>query len=193
MKNTDFNLLAKEAYESVKKRGFHQGEHSDMHWVMLMACELAEAVEADRCGRWVKDRQEYERLKGVCDESVHAHLFEMHIKDTVEDELADVVIRALDYIGLKGMSIKDGYISEEKMREVVKSTFKHKDWEYLKTFAERVYVACMMNIHCVVYMPETLLWQVFAIAELYGIDLMWFVREKMEYNTKRVHLHGKAY
>ena len=51
MKNTDFNLLAKKAFENAKEKGFHEKPKTDAHWLMLVACELAEAVEADRMGR----------------------------------------------------------------------------------------------------------------------------------------------
>ena len=47
MKNTDFNLLAKKAYENAKAKGFHDEKHTDGHCLMLVMCELAEAVEAD--------------------------------------------------------------------------------------------------------------------------------------------------
>ena len=47
MENTDFNLLAKKAFENAKEKGFHEKPKTDAHWLMLVACELAEAVEAD--------------------------------------------------------------------------------------------------------------------------------------------------
>ena len=34
---------------------------------------------------------------------------------------------------------------------------------------------------------------IFDLAKSYHIDLMWFIREKLEYNKKRAYLHGKAY
>ena len=42
-------------------------------------------------------------------------------------------------------------------------------------------------------LPESVVYSVFAIAELYEIDLIWFVREKMKYNETREQKHGKAY
>jgi hypothetical protein len=41
--------------------------------------------------------------------------------------------------------------------------------------------------------PDSVVYSVFAIAELYEIDLIWFVSEKMKYNEKRELLHGKSY
>ena len=48
MKDVNLNELAKKAFESAKAKGFHDEKHTDGHWLMLVMCELAEAVEADR-------------------------------------------------------------------------------------------------------------------------------------------------
>lgn len=193
MKNTDFNMLAKEVYENAKKKGFYNEKHTDAHYIMLILCELAEAVEADRCGRRA-DRKEYERLVANCEERVKPCFFEIHIKDSVEDELADAVIRLLDYVGMKGFTIQDQYITEENIERTLNSTFRTDDWSDLKTFAERVYVSCVNNLTTMGEdIPEATIYSIFAIAKLYEIDLMWFVREKMKYNDLRPFLHGKAY
>ena len=191
MKNIDFNLLAKEAYESAKERGFHDGKHTGGHYFMLVVCELAEAVEADRRGRWVENREEYERLIRICDESIHAHLFEIHIKDTVEDELADAVIRLLDYAGMKGVDIGkrmnevfddevfDDYIGYETLKKDDR-IFTEKVYEIIQTFMFDSYI-------------EFFLIDLFELARYCNIDLMWHIREKMKYNKQRVFMNGKAY
>ena len=193
MKNTDFNLLAKKAFENAKKKGFHDEKNTDGHYLMLVMCELAEAVEADRCGKRA-DRKEYERLLGACEENLHPHLFDMYIKDSVEDELSDTVIRLLDYIGMKGFVVSEDYVTKENMTMTLNSTFRTKEWADLKTFAERVFVSCINNLLRIGDdYPDSVIYSVFAIAELYEIDLIWFVREKMKYNEKRELLHGKLY
>lgn len=193
MKNTDFNLLAKKAFESAKKRGFYNEKHTDAHYIMLILCELAEAVEADRFGKRA-DRKTYEFLSQDYGDVLKPHLFEMHIKDTVEDEFADAVVYLLSYVGMKGFKIHDDYITEENIERTLNSTFRTDDWSDLKTFAERVYVTCVNNLTTMgTDLPEATIYSIFAVAKLYGIDLMWFVREKMKYNDLREFLHGKAY
>ena len=193
MKNMNLNELAKKAYENAKKKGFHDEKHTDGHWLMLVMCELAEAVEADRCGKRA-DRKEYERLVGACEEKLHPHLFEMYIKDSLEDELSDAVIRLLDYIGMKGFLIPEDYVTKENMKRTLDSTFRTKEWADLKTFAERVFLTCCNNLSRMGDdYPDSVVYSVFAMAELYEIDLIWFVREKMKYNEKRELLHGNSY
>ena len=193
MKNMSLNELAKKAYENAKAKGFHDEKHTDAHWLMLVMCELAEAVEADRCGKRA-DRKEFERLVGTCEDVVWPHLFEMYIKDSVEDELADEVIRLLDYIGMKGFVIPDDYVTKENLTRTLESTFRTEEWANLQTFAERVFVSCCNNLlRMGDDYPDSVVYSVFAMAELYEIDLIWFVREKMKYNEKRELLHGKSY
>ena len=153
MKDTDFNLLIKEAFENAKERGFHDEEHTDGHWVMLVACELAEAVEADRVGRRA-DRKTYNFLLQEYGEELERHLFDMHIKDTLEDELADAVIRLMDYMGLKGYTMQLGFVSKDAIRVTLDNTFLSDEWDNVKTFAERLFMAVLANISTAVHIPE---------------------------------------
>lgn len=183
MKNTDFNELAKRAFENARAKGFHDVEHMDGHWLMLVVCELAEAIEADRSGRRA-DRKEYERLVGACEERVKPCLFELYIKDSVEDELADAVIRLLDFMGLKKIDVEKRFSKIEFDEEVVNSGKK-------MSFAAQVYG--IVSMLCFDEYVEYTMSDVFRLAHRHDIDLMWFVNEKMRYNETREVLHGKAY
>ena len=37
-----------EAYRIASQHGFHQEKRTKAHWLMLVMCEISEAVEADR-------------------------------------------------------------------------------------------------------------------------------------------------
>ena len=189
MKNTNLNLLAKKAFENAKEKGFHEMPKTDADWLMLVACELAEAVEADRMGRR-SDKRTYNFLLQEYGEPLAKHLFEMHIKDTVEDELADAVIRLLDFAGMKGFDIPENYITEEQIKNEADEV---KEWMINKTFADVVFTSCLVNIESAKEIPEALMYAIFVVAELYDIDLMWHIKEKMMYNETREMLHGKFY
>ena len=189
MKNTDFNLLAKKAFENAKAKGFHDKPCTDAHYAMLVACELAEAVEADREGRR-SDRRTYNFLLQEYGEPLAKHSFEIHIKDSGEDELADAVIRLLDFAGMKGFDIPENYITEEQIKNEADEV---KEWMINKTFADVVFTSCLVNIESAKEIPEALMYAIFVVAELYDIDLMWHIKEKMMYNETREMLHGKFY
>lgn len=189
MKDTDFNKLAKKAYTNAKAKGFHDKLCTDAHCLMLVACELAEAVEADRSEKRA-DRKQYKRLAGVCEERLQPYLFEMYIKDTVEDELADAVIRLLDFVGYKGMDIPKEYITVEQIKVEAEEV---RGWMNGKSFADMMFTSCVVNMESAKDIPEYMIYSIFVIAELYGIDLLWHIEEKMKYNETRDLLHGKLY
>lgn len=189
MKDTDFNLLAKKAFENAKAKGFHDKPCTDAHCLMLVACELAEAVEADRSEKRA-DRKQYKRLMGVCEERLQPYLFEMYIKDTVEDELADAVIRLLDFMGYKGMDIPNEYITVEQIKDEAEEV---RGWMNGRSFADMMFTSCVVNMEAAKDIPESMIYSIFVIAELYGIDLLWHIEEKMKYNETRDLLHGKLY
>ena len=189
MKNTDFNELSKRAFENAKAKGFHDKHLTDAHCMMLIACELAEAVEADRMGRKA-NLKEYKTLFYNIEERLWPVLFRTYIKDTVEDELADAVIRLLDYVGVKGYEIPGNYITEEQIKNEAAEV---KEWMMNKTFADVVFTSCLVNIEAAKEIPEAVMYAIFVVAELYDIDLMWHIKEKMMYNETRDLLHGKSY
>lgn len=193
MKEVNFNELVRKAFENARKKGFHDVSYTDMHYLMLVVCELAEAVEADRNGKRA-ERKEYERLVNECEEILRPHLFEMYIKDTVEDELADAVIRLLDYAGMKGLRFPEDFVTKENLELTMNSCWGKSLRYFLRTFAERVYARCINELYeSGKDNPENVVYNIFVIAELYEIDLIWFIREKMKYNETREVLHGKSY
>ena len=185
----NFNELSKRAFENAKAKGFYDKPLTDAHCIMLVACELAEAVEADRMGRKA-NLKKYKTLFYVCEERLRPTLFRMYIKDTIEDELADAVIRLLDYMGYKGMGIPEGYITIEQIKREAEEV---KEWMEGKSFADIIFTSCLVNLDSAKEIPESLIYSIFVIAGLYGIDLMWHIEEKMKYNEKREYRHGKSY
>lgn len=87
-----FNELSKQIHEGNAARGFWEGERPLTEVVMLTVCELAEAIEADRAGKWMN---KIDLIKYI--NRPEPEVFKETIKDTVEDEIADALIRLLDF------------------------------------------------------------------------------------------------
>ena len=173
------NELRDRAYQCSCNHGFHDKEYSDAHWLMLIITEISEAVDADR-----KNRKAYidafERLYSGSDSKFG---YEKLIKGSVEEELSDIVIRCLDYAGLKKINVEG--------RIILSYTVTKK-----KSFIENMY-AIVKDIVNYKYSQEELInyafRQVLRVAEFYNIDLLWHIEQKMKYNELRPMLNGKKY
>lgn len=180
----DLNKLRDRAYRCACEHGFHDKEYSDAHWLMLVITEISEAVEADRKGKHAKIMEynecghysyPYRREDFISD-------FECYIKDSVSDELSDIVIRLLDFAGIKKVNfdrIIMAYVVSPK-----------------KSFTENMY-AIVKDIVNYKYSTEELVnyavHQVIRVAEFYKINLFQHIEWKMKYNESRPMLNGKNY
>lgn len=92
----------KEIYQNNVEKGFWDNPRNIGEMLMLVTSELAEGLEADRKGRRADialfDLM-FNKMEGVFPKST----FEITIKDTFEDEMADAVIRIFDMC--EGMGI----------------------------------------------------------------------------------------
>lgn len=190
-------VLAPSVYEGNKSRGFWEpGECENREEkTMLMITELSEAVESHRKHKrctivnteemWLNAHRDTVLEGG---EKVEwKHWFEQFIKDTVEDEIADVTIRILDYVG--GFNLK---LITREYRKQSKGNFasdvltltklcikanegynedefsSHIDWGYVIT-------------------------AIIEFCKWYNIDLMQHIEWKLKYNSTRPYKHGKKY
>ena len=99
------NQLRDEAYQNAVEHGFHdsdteisrtsEGFHALLaQRLALIHSEISEVLEADRKGRESEIYAFYhDKKKDFIDR------FNSYIKDTIEDELADAIIRILDLCG----------------------------------------------------------------------------------------------
>jgi NTP pyrophosphatase (non-canonical NTP hydrolase) len=150
-----------------------------------------EAVEADRKGkRFNKDAKEtYELIQNVKFCKV---IYKNYIKGSVEEELADAVIRLLDLSGLRNIHLelvtKDIGDSIDEIAEYYKDD----------TFTEAIYhISTLPVIYAGLCgyntaINETIL-SIFGLAKHLDIDLIWHVEQKMCYNELRESKHGKKY
>lgn len=107
----ELNKLRDEIHSNAKDKGFWDKPRETGTLLMLCTSELAEALEADRKGRFAElgvyeEAMKFDDIKKIDEEKYIKHCFEASIKDSFEDELADTMIRILDVCGAKGIDIE---------------------------------------------------------------------------------------
>lgn len=192
--NKDLIKTAKEIYGANKAKGFHEESHSAEHLLCLVVSELMEAVEADRKGCRA-DMEHYVDIlgspahkNGISDDDWF-HLFQHTIKDSVEDELADAIIRLLDTAGALDLVLytysEDSYEYDDLKEEFENGLF---------TESILIIIRRMLNsplslglvVSCTIFYIEIL-------CEVMNIDLWKHVELKLKYNSLRPYKHGKKY
>ena len=180
MTNMNFDELAQEAFATAKAHGWHDTEQPDETYLMLIMTEIAEAVQADR-----KDKHAYKdkflaSLMPDDDGDMFSMLFEQYIKNSVEDELSDILIRCLDLAALRGISL-DG-VTE------MTQTFHVRDYSLARLcYALCCHVTAIIPLRCKIadVIAYTLAWCSFN-----SIDIGFFVEQKMRFNKLRDYKHG---
>jgi NTP pyrophosphatase (non-canonical NTP hydrolase) len=175
--------LTDRAYRIACEHGFHDVERSPEHWMMLVISEIGEIVEADRKNLRANPKG-FEKCIGL----TYSDRFKNYVKDSVEDELADVVIRLLDFCGMIGyypvaVESYDLFRLTHGNKTVCEQCF------YMSLSVMRIVSrgdVCKDSISIALSFC-------FAFAEHHGIDLVWHVEKKMDYNERRSKMHGKKY
>lgn len=187
------NRYAKDCHERAVAKGFWDEPHSVGHYLMLVISELSEAVEADRIGKWAKlDPDTIDTLQRIAG-APYAQEFLREVKDTVEDEIADAVIRLLD---LLGWMLKDRALSETEVETDlgVSAFYIAGEMTLADALWPIVQEACC---HCGKYAHRYAILYAIKSLELLcdhlGIDLMTHIELKTKYNELRPALHGKKY
>lgn len=184
--------LIRRAYENAKKHGFHNQEWSKEHLLMLILTEVGEMVEADRKNKHA-DVVNFEKWRDVHNFNYFDSDFECFIKDSVEDEMADVAIRIFDMCGALGLDVEICYDMESEYKTMCEG----------KSLCEKAFI--LTNILCQSTLlgyeyeeelDETIgaaLSFLFALAQDMLIDLMMHIELKMKYNEGRTAMHNKKY
>lgn len=102
-KKAMLNTLANQAYTTAKAHGFHEGEINDGQALALIHSEVSEALQALRNGN--PSSEHIERVQAL------------------DEELADIIIRVLDYAFVKGIDIGNAVC--EKMKYNLSREYKH--------------------------------------------------------------------
>lgn len=182
MNMIEWNKLREKAHANSVRHGFWENSPSDQHFLCLVISELMEAVEADRKGDYAGKGMKKLFKDDLASGEDFKGLFESHLKDTVEDELADAAIRLLDLAGAHNLNLNTFCI-----QHVVTPR---------KTFTENIF-AIVKDLVNYKYSQEQqvsyALHQIRRLSEIMKFDLEWHIEQKMLYNESREVKHGKKY
>ena len=168
MTGADWSDLADRAHANAVAKGFYDQAPSRELVRMLAICELAEAVEADRKGR----RAVADEWMDNCSDNLAFHAgFNHHIKGTVEDGLADFVIRCLDIVGWWRVDYDWGE------PQISFNFYRTDGWKKGEGITEMAYHATKQMVVSVPYALELVL----SYCKFAGIDIMRYVEIKLRY------------
>lgn len=174
----NLNKLRDEAYQNAVEHGWHDEDLSTEHFLCLVISELMEAVQAERKGKHA-DRIQFENYMSLRERSDEEfkYAFAHGIKDSVEDELADVCIRIFDLAGLRGVDFSKVSlpyaINEKHIKELSKITFTKLCYDVIvltgryssSNFPIGVLLADILN-------------DIYCISKIKGFDLLWHIEQK---------------
>jgi len=176
----NFNELADKAHSNAVNHGFWEEKWSNEHCLMLVITEIGEMVEAHRKGH----RADIDAFVKYDERIAFDDNFERHVKDTVEDEFADIAIRLFDLAGALGVDF-------DKMNPCRY----HRAFDKFD-FAENAFALCKGLARDAIGVEKRIQFGVEYVknwAESLSIGLPWHVEMKMQYNENRPKRHNKGY
>ena len=185
------NALKEKAHTWAVGHGFYEEVKPDAFYLGLVMSEAGEAINADRKGIHADTKRFEEVMAMRCISPRVA--FEEKIKDSVEDEISDIVIRLLDFAGLKRYGL-----CYERNYEFTNPVFWVLEHEGLSSALFQLNYALG-----IAYdrdrLEEGISRFIMICSECFGMmtgsdkDLWWFVEQKMRYNDLKPRLNGKKY
>ena len=208
------NKLAVEAHENAVEHGFYDGAETmddealellHARLFALMHCELSEAIQEERRGheqKWYMCRQTWGGRVGNCDTCVipkiKGECQERYLDRNphgVPVELADFVIRLLDWCGWQGVRLCDTVDWATRYKHLPRLVNALHDM--LCGFAEKIDLASRAIGADDEPMTRVLVVAMISVVEAWfidrGLSLTDIMREKMAWNAGRPRLHGKLY
>lgn len=206
------NELIEVAHAAAKEKGFWDGERNLGELLMFIVSECGKAMEAHRKGKRA-DLSKYSDLHEDDLVEFSSLSFQVNIKDTFEDELADIVIWIADLCGSLD------HTDVAKMFRIIHTTTVNKErifsgdedtsqWGLMdmaqipshENVGEALLSVCEAVVHAGSrWVPHPLnnltiaMSRAVSIAKAHNIDLLRHINLKLAYNATRPKLHGKAY
>ena len=190
--------LAKRASKDSLAHGFRDNEHPASRLSVKIACEVAEAVAAARTGKkavtagYEQGKRFIQSTRLVRNKVLEVEkVYRDFIKDSIQDEMADVAILLLVQIG-------HFHLQDESYEHALAILA---DEDFKDSYAGRLNgdfvhdAGEVMKMVLVVEEPieSMLILKAWFNREFPDEDFWYYVKEKMDYNRTRPYLHGYHY
>ena len=165
------------AIKTAREKGWHTTSYSNNHFLALIGTEVAEAIQADRNCRHANP-QFVSLIRSIQSDYEFEVEFDKNVKETFEDELADIVIRCCDLLGLRNENCQRAAKTAPDTWAIF--TLTAYEWLHKLTdgFDPPVKKVCSVINGVIDYCQEK------------GIDIGTFVEMKMRFNKTRPYMHG---
>lgn len=180
----NYNELTKKIHTNAINHGWWEKRLSNEHCLMLVITEISELVEADR----KNDKAGFDVDLIIKDDmkkgESYNNVFESYVKNTTEDEFADIAIRLFDLAGALGIDF-------DKMNPCRY----HRAFDKF-TFTENAFALCKGLSRDVIGIEKRVLFGIEYVkkwADSLNVDLEWHITAKMKYNENRPFKHNKKY
>lgn len=110
----DIKTISEQIHKNAKSKGFWDKERNLGEMLMLIVSEVSEAMEADRKAHYSDWADRLPPFMDNIPDDKFNEIFVAEVKNTFEDELADVVIRVLDLSYSRGVDLS--WHIKQKMR-----------------------------------------------------------------------------
>lgn len=177
-----------EVHAIALSKGFWETSQNKYEKLMLISSELGEALEADRKGRYANLHLYHDmeaKQKGKVTDA-----FEQHVKDSFEDEIADVVIRCLDYAAYFKLPIMAGFREFDLNPRFENSVNRGEQLFYMTGLLALINSELQDPAMILRRFMYFMLW---LCENRWHIDLKKHIFLKKQYNKTRDKLHGKKY
>ena len=185
----NYNQLSSQAHQNALAKGFWKENLSVEHALALVFTEICEAIEADSKEKRAnaeayRANYEAEDIKSADLKEYMSYCFERLMKDTVEDEFVDTMIRLFDLAG--HLQIDFSRLTECRYyRAFSRFSFTENAYALIKGLSKEHINIEKRILFALSYLKN---W-----SEELGIDLSFHVTEKMKYSQSCEAMHGKKY
>ena len=175
-----------------KEKGFWEniGNSTIEQKFGMIITELSEAIQAHRLNKRA-NKELFEEEIGL--HYPYKNSFENHIKDSLDDEFADTIMRCLDLYGYYNTHFQPSDVKFYSYSIYKRKTFVGSIMDIISHVLMADSCRYCNNTSGIIGCLDTVITDILDISKEFEIDIIWNIEKKVEYNRHRPKEDGKAY